>query len=51
MSNNEKLSANIEEYLEAIYKISQKEKVVKTSKISKDLGITSCKCFRNAKKT
>jgi DtxR family Mn-dependent transcriptional regulator len=40
MSNNEKLSANIEEYLEAIYKISQSEESVKTSRISKDLGIT-----------
>jgi DtxR family Mn-dependent transcriptional regulator len=41
MSNNEKLSANIEEYLEAIYKISQSEESVKTSRISKDLGITA----------
>ena len=40
MTNNEKLSANIEEYLEAIYKISQSEESVKTSRISKDLGIT-----------
>jgi DtxR family Mn-dependent transcriptional regulator len=40
MSNNEKLSANIEEYLESIYKISQSEENVKTSRISKDLGIT-----------
>ncbi len=40
MSNNEKLSPNIEEYLEAIYKISQREGSVKTSRISKDLGIT-----------
>jgi DtxR family transcriptional regulator, Mn-dependent transcriptional regulator len=40
MSKNKKLSANIEEYLETIYKISQKEKSVKTSKISKDLGVT-----------
>ena len=40
MSNNEKLSDNIEEYLEAIYKISQSEESVKTSRISKDLGIT-----------
>ena len=40
MSNNEKLSANVEEYLEAIYKISQSEESVKTSRISKDLGIT-----------
>jgi DtxR family Mn-dependent transcriptional regulator len=39
MSDNEKLSANIEEYLETIYKISQNEETVKTSKISKDLGI------------
>ncbi len=29
MSNNEKLSANIEEYLEAIYKISQQRKMCK----------------------
>ena len=41
MSNNEKLSANIEEYLESIYKISQSEESVKTSRISKDLGITA----------
>ncbi|MGB7968326.1 MAG: DtxR family transcriptional regulator [Methanobacterium sp.] len=40
MSNNEKLSANIEEYLESIYKISQSEESVKTSRISKDLRIT-----------
>jgi DtxR family Mn-dependent transcriptional regulator len=40
MSKNKKLSANIEEYLETIYKISQKENSVKTSKISKDLGVT-----------
>ena len=50
MSNNEKLSANIEEYLETIYKISQNEKIVKTSRISKDLGITSASVSEMLKK-
>jgi DtxR family Mn-dependent transcriptional regulator len=50
MSNNEKLSANIEEYLETIYKISQKEKTVKTSKISKNLGITPASVSEMLKK-
>jgi DtxR family transcriptional regulator, Mn-dependent transcriptional regulator len=50
MSNHEKLSANIEEYLETIYKISQKEKIVKTSKISKDLGITPASVSEMLKK-
>src|SRR5664280_850958 len=50
MSNNEKLSANIEEYLEAIYKISQNEKVVKTSRISKNLGITPASVSEMLKK-
>jgi DtxR family Mn-dependent transcriptional regulator len=50
MSNNEKLSANIEEYLEAIYKISQKDDRVKTSKISKDLGITQASVSEMLKK-
>jgi DtxR family transcriptional regulator, Mn-dependent transcriptional regulator len=50
MSNNEKLSANIEEYLEAIYKISQKEESVKTSKISKYLGITQASVSEMLKK-
>ena len=50
MSNHEKLSANIEEYLETIYKISQKEKTVKTSKISKDLGITPASVSEMLKK-
>ncbi len=35
MSNNEKLSANIEEYLETIYKISQKKKLLKLRKSQK----------------
>jgi DtxR family transcriptional regulator, Mn-dependent transcriptional regulator len=50
MSNNEKLSANIEEYLETIYKLSQKEKTVKTSKISKNLGITPASVSEMLKK-
>ena len=50
MSNNEKLSPNIEEYLETIYKISQNEKIVKTSRISKDLGITSASVSEMLKK-
>jgi len=50
MSNNEKLSANIEEYLEAIYKISQSEKTVKTSRISKNLGITPASVSEMLKK-
>ena len=50
MSNNEKLSSNIEEYLETIYKISQKEKTVKTSKISKELGITPASVSEMLKK-
>ncbi|WP_048190816.1 metal-dependent transcriptional regulator [Methanobacterium sp. SMA-27] len=50
MSNNEKLSANIEEYLEAIYKISNNEKCVKTTQISKDLGITSASVSEMLKK-
>jgi len=50
MSTNEKLSANIEEYLETIYKISQKEKTVKTSKISKELGITPASVSEMLKK-
>jgi len=50
MSNHEKLSANIEEYLETIYKISQKEKKVKTSKISMDLGITPASVSEMLKK-
>ena len=50
MSNNEKLSPNIEEYLETIYKISQNEKSVKTSKISKNLGITPASVSEMLKK-
>ena len=50
MSNNEKLSSNIEEYLETIYKISQNEKTVKTSKISKNLGITPASVSEMLKK-
>ena len=50
MSTNEKLSANIEEYLEAIYKNSQKEKSVKTSSLSKDLGITPASVSEMLKK-
>ena len=50
MSANEKLSANIEEYLETIYKISQKENCIKTSKISKDLGITQASVSEMLKK-
>jgi len=50
MSYNEKLSANIEEYLEAIYKISNNEECVKTTQISKDLGITSASVSEMIKK-
>lgn len=50
MSANEKLSANIEEYLETIYKLSQKDGDVKTSKISKDLGITQASVSEMLKK-
>jgi DtxR family transcriptional regulator, Mn-dependent transcriptional regulator len=50
MSSNEKLSSNIEEYLEAIYKISQNGECVKTSKISKDLGITPASVSEMIKK-
>lgn len=50
MSANEKLSANIEEYLETIYKLSQKDEDVKTSKISKDLGITQASVSEMLKK-
>jgi DtxR family Mn-dependent transcriptional regulator len=50
MTGNEKLSANIEEYLEAIYKISQKDDNVKTSSISKDLGITPASVSEMLKK-
>jgi len=50
MSANEKLSSNIEEYLETIYKLSQKEEDVKTSKISKDLGITQASVSEMLKK-
>jgi len=50
MSENEKLSPNIEEYLETIYKISQKENCIKTSKISKDLGITQASVSEMLKK-
>lgn len=50
MSANEKLSSNIEEYLETIYKLSQKEGDVKTSKISKDLGITQASVSEMLKK-
>ncbi len=50
MSTNEKLSANIEEYLEAIYKNSQKEKSVKTSSLSNDLGITPASVSEMLKK-
>lgn len=49
MSANEKLSSNIEEYLETIYKLSQKGDV-KTSKISKDLGITQASVSEMLKK-
>lgn len=49
MSENEKLSSNIEEYLETIYKLSQKGDV-KTSKISKDLGITQASVSEMLKK-
>ncbi len=50
MSSNEKLSSNIEEYLETIYKISQSEKTVKTSEISKNLGITPASVSEMLKK-
>jgi len=50
MSYDEKLSANIEEYLEAIYKISNNEECVKTTQISKDLGITSASVSEMIKK-
>ncbi|MDD3985057.1 MAG: metal-dependent transcriptional regulator [Methanobacterium sp.] len=50
MSYNEKLSANIEEYLEAIYKISNNEECVKTTQISKNLGITSASVSEMLKK-
>jgi DtxR family Mn-dependent transcriptional regulator len=50
MSEYEKLSPNIEEYLEAIYKLSQKEDSVKTSKISNDLGITQASVSEMLKK-
>ncbi|ADZ09277.1 iron (metal) dependent repressor, DtxR family [Methanobacterium lacus] len=50
MSENKKLSANIEEYLETIYKLSQKDEDVKTSKISKDLGITQASVSEMLKK-
>jgi len=50
MSANEKLSSNIEEYLETIYKLSQKEGDVKTSQISKDLGITQASVSEMLKK-
>lgn len=50
MSYNEKLSANIEEYLEAIYKISNNEECVKTTQISKDLSITSASVSEMIKK-
>ena len=39
MSDNEKISANIEEYLEAIYKLSDNGKRVKTTKIADKLHI------------
>ena len=39
MSDNEKLSANIEEYLEAIYKLSDNGERVKTTKIANKLEI------------
>ncbi|MTK63569.1 MAG: winged helix DNA-binding protein [Methanobacterium sp.] len=50
MSTNEKLSSNIEEYLETIYKLSQRDGEVKTSKISKDLGITQASVSEMLKK-
>ncbi|UTB32936.1 MAG: DtxR family transcriptional regulator [Methanobacterium sp. ERen5] len=50
MSENKKLSSNIEEYLETIYKLSQKDEDVKTSKISKDLGITQASVSEMLKK-
>lgn len=50
MSEYEKLSPNIEKYLEAIYKLSQKEDSVKTSKISNDLGITQASVSEMLKK-
>jgi DtxR family Mn-dependent transcriptional regulator len=50
MSEYEKLSPNIEEYLEAIYKLSQKDDSVKTSKISNDLGITQASVSEMLKK-
>jgi DtxR family Mn-dependent transcriptional regulator len=50
MSANEKLSSNIEEYLETIYKLSQRDEDVKTSKISKDLGITQASVSEMLKK-
>ncbi len=50
MSANEKLSANIEEYLETIYKLSQREENIKTSKISQDLGITQASVSEMLKK-
>jgi DtxR family Mn-dependent transcriptional regulator len=39
MSNDEKLSPNIEEYLESIYKLSQNAEMVKTTELSKNLDI------------
>jgi DtxR family transcriptional regulator, Mn-dependent transcriptional regulator len=50
MSTNKKLSSNIEEYLETIYKLSQRDGDVKTSKISKDLGITQASVSEMLKK-
>ena len=48
--SNEKLSSNVEEYLESIYKISQCEESVKTSRISKDLGVTPASVSEMLKK-
>ncbi len=50
MSKNEKLSPNIEEYLETIYKLSQDHEMVKTSKISKTLDITPASVTQMLKK-
>ncbi len=50
MLKNEKLSPNIEEYLETIYKLGQDDEMVKTSKISKTLDITPASVTQMLKK-
>ena len=48
--NETSLSENAEEYLEVLYKLSLKERPVKTTKIAKKLGVTPASATQMIKK-